>query len=493
MTRNTSSSIRSLAPGAGNFFKIAQRAVLVLPLLLTAACGGNTPLDQQTGFARPIESALYLRADGQKELRREVQYWAGSRNLKKVTVFYSEGGKQISVYRKDGSVQLLTEWYPEPALTAANEPTPTVFSGPGAGILPGIQTVPSAPSPAATPANTVVTVEGAQSAKDAQATAGSAKVYDPPSEFGKIKRSIEYGVDGKTIVEASFFREDGSLSAYGRSNQNGDFELNDYLRDGRSIARQQQFTRAGDVFYLRVVVGAASNTIVSTLKNSEATTTFGDNGIRTMRSTKPTYGMTEDVEFFHADGKSLKFVVNRAYKIEALYFKANGDVDCFRSFDSDGSYTLTKYRDNSGRVKPTNSADGSSPREAYRQYWQAKKDGSGNVSYELTRHEEIGSDGFIARRLTFASGKLVKAEYLNSAGQTVKTLTISATEAVEKIETYTYPPQGGAATVVSTEVSSASSMRESYDGRLLEHAPFEDVRPLVGPPLVPYYYDYEGY
>lgn len=478
--------------------KSALLAALAFPLLLTTACGSHGSLDQHTGYARHLDNELYLRADGQKELRRELQYWTGSRNLKKVTVFYSAGGKQISVYRADGSVRLLTEWYPEPALTVAPpQPTPAVFSGPGTGILPGIQTPATSPTPAAAPSastkpDTTVAppVEGAQSAKDAQATAGSAKVFDPPEKFGKVKRSIEYGEDGKTVVKASFFREDGSLSAYGRSVAGSDFELDDYLKDGRTIARQQVFQKDGDLFFMRILVGAPSFTMVNTLPdNRTQTSTFGKDGLRVSRSTKPQYGDSEDVEFFKADGKSLKYIVYRGFKIEALYFKADGSIDFYRSFDSDGSVTVTKYRDNSGKIKPV-SVDGASPSEAYRQYWQAKKDAKNNVTYELTRLEEIGVDGHIARRLTFSAGKLTRVEYLKADGGFNKIVTIRPDQTVEKVETYTYPP-GGVAVIDAKDVAAGAGLHESFDGKLLERAPFEDVRPLVGPPVPQPWYGYE--
>lgn len=487
-------------------------AALAFPLLLTTACHSRADLEQQTGFAKQLDSQLYLRADGQKELRREVQYWAGSRNLKKVTVFFSAGGKQISVYRADGSIRLLTEWYPEPALTVAPPPepapTPAVFSGSQVGISPGIQTsgTTSTPAPAAAPSPTaagkpgttgnttvVAPVESAQSAKDAQSTAGTAKIYDPPAKFGKVKRSIEYGDDGKTVVKASFFREDGSLSAYGRSLPGSDFALDDYLKDGRTLARQQVFQKDGDLFFMRVVVGAPSNTVETTLPdNRTQTSTFGADGIRVSRSTKPQYGDSEDVEFFKTDGKSLKYIVYRGWKIEALYFKADGTVDYFRSFDSDGSMTITKYRDNAGKVRPV-SVDGASPSEAYRQYWQAKKDAKNNVTYEFTKLEEIGADGHVARRLTFSAGKLTRVEYLRADGAFLKIVTIRSDQTVEKIETYTYPPNGGETVIDSKDVAPGAAMRESYDGKLLERAPFEDVRPLVGPPATPSWYGYEGY
>ncbi|MDZ4833245.1 MAG: hypothetical protein SGJ27_05530 [Candidatus Melainabacteria bacterium] len=455
-----------------NFVKTVLVAALALPLLLTTACGSHSVLDEESGYARQLDSQLLLAHDGQKEMRREVEYWSGSRNLKQVTVFYRAGGKQIAVYRNNGTVRLLTEWYPEPALTVAPPrevaANPAVFSGPGAGILPGIQT-----------------------AEQAQATAGSAKIYDPPTKFGKVKRSIEYGDNGKSIVRASFFREDGSLSAYGRTVGGTDFELVDYTRDGRTIARKQQFTQSGDLFYMQVVVGAPTNIMVAKLLNrTEQTTTFGADGLRVSRSTKPLYG-TEEIEFYRADGKALRLIVYRSYMIEALYFRDDGTVESFRSFGADGSITVTKYRDNCSTKKPE-SVDGASPCEDYRQYWQAKKDASGKVTYELTRLDEIATNGRMSRRLMFRAGKLTFVDYFHPSGDFDKVLTLRPDQTVEQMRTYSYPP-GGVVTSAVTEVAIEKNMRESYDSKLLELAPVEDVRNLVEPLATPPWNGYEGY
>ena len=149
-------------------------------------------------------------------------------------------------------------------------------------------------------------------------------------------------------------------------------------------------------------------------------------------------------------------------------------------------------RRNAGKVRPV-SVDGASPSEAYRQYWQAKKDAKNNVTYEFTKLEEIGADGHVARRLTFSAGKLTRVEYLRADGAFLKIVTIRSDQTVEKIETYTYPPNGGETVIDSKDVAPGAAMRESYDGKLLERAPFEDVRPLVGPPATPSWYGYEGY
>lgn len=460
--------------------------------VLSVGCGRpNASLEQKGDFAgrERINSELFLRADGQKELRREVDYWEGTNLLKRVTVFYSSGGKQISVYREDGTISVLTEWYPEPGLTVAQAPpapaNTTINTGPAEPATIGGDTAGKAPA-----------MVGAQKPEAALGTAGTARVYDPPVKFGKIKRSIEYGADGKTVVKSSFFREDGSMAAYGRLLADGTFEMLEYTADGKTMARHQMFTDDGYVTYMRVVAGEPANSLTRTLAGRvEETVNFRDNGVRFSRVLKAPGTGFEEIEFYKEDGKTLIAVFYRQYKIEALYYKPDGNVDHYRSFDYDGGMTVTKYRDGAGKKKPQ-AVNGTYPQEAYRQYWKSVKDASGNTSLVLDRVEEIGADGRVARKLHFsgAGGRLTRVDYLDEAGLSRQVVILREDGTVERVDDYARPAGGGAATITSTEVAPEKGMRESFDERALQEIPFEDLREKAGPALTyPYYYGYDDY
>jgi hypothetical protein len=497
-----------------------KTSLVVLALLAVTACGGSkTNLEQRGDFAQKLDSELFLRADGQKENRREVEYWKGTQLLKRVTVFYSSGGKQISVYREDGTVRVLTEWYPDASLTVAPpaETLPSVATAAPQATLPAdpnapaasplssnptaISNVPAAGTPAASPngataasgadtasgAAVVPPVPGAQTAEEALGTAYTSRVYDPPTKFGRVKRSIEYSADGKTVVKSSFFREDGSLAAYGKQVAPNTFELHEYLKDGQTLARQQQFTNEGDVVAMRVIVGDPSNTLTRKLKdNVEETTVFGDNHMRATRTFKQPNGQ-EEIEFYRADGRALKYIVYRQYKIEVLYFKEDGSVDHYRVFEYDGSMTVTKYRDGAGKTKPV-PVDGKTPKEAYRQTWKVSgKDAAGKEIYYLANVEEIDATGRVARRLYFSDkGKLSRVDYLNADDKLEKVVVIGENGNIESFDTYVYPAGGGSPEIATTKVDKIE--RETINSTTTKPLGYEDVRPLVGAPVVPYYY-----
>jgi len=489
----------------------AAIALFVLPVVLTTACSrSEAALETGREFGGKLDSELYLRADGQKEARREVEYWKGTRLLKRVTVFYASGGKQISVYRENGTIRVLTEWYPDPSLTAAPpaEATPSLPVTPVTAlpVTPATSAVPqisstttttpaAAQSETATAGDTVAAtpVVGAQTPEEALATDHTAKVADPQTKFGKVKRSVEYGEDGKTVVKSSFYREDGTMAAYGLRTDAETFEQREYLVDGKTMARQQKYTNEGDVIFMRVVVGTQTDSITHKVENVEVTTKFGPDGMRVTRTFRAPYTNYEDIEFYKEDARSLKYIVYRQTTMSILFFKDDGSVDHLRAWGYDGSMTVTKYRDGAGKTKPE-AVNGLTPKEAYRQHWRAgSKDANGNVTYTLSRVDEIGADGRMTRRIDFSSttNQPEKLYYMNDKDQTVRVVTLREDQTVERVENYEYPPQGGAATITPTEVAREKGVRESFDEGKFKATPYEDARKLVGDPLPqPYYYDY---
>ncbi len=496
---------------------------VALALLLVTACGGSKDnLESRADFAQKLDSELYLRADGQKENRREVEYWKGTQLLKRVTIFYSAGGKQISLYREDGTIKVLTEWYPDPSLTVApphevlpTVPAPTAVTSadPNASPAPpsssgsnAISNVPAAgaapavsSSGTAAPANGSDTTGGvaplpsAQTPEEALSTGYTAKIYDPPTKFGKVKRSIEYAADGKTIVRSSFFREDGTMAAFGRQRSKSEFELLEYLKDGRSLARVQQFNNDGDVVYMRVVSGVPSDSLTRKSENGdEVTVTFGSDGIRSRRTFKHQTGY-EDIEFYKADGRSLKYIVYRSYRIEVLYFKDNGSIDHYRVFQPyDNSMEVTVYRDGAGVKKPE-AVDGKTPQVAYRQTWKVVgKDANGKDKYLLTQLEEVDAAGYVSRRLRFndKTGKLERVDYLDDVGRFLKVVNVREDGTTDNYDTYVYPPNAMSETT-NTKVTGVE--RETVPTNLTRPLGFDDVRNVVGPPVQPSYNWYGGY
>lgn len=500
-----------------------RNVLAVLALALVTACGGSKDrLEQRADFAQKLDSELYLRADGQKENRREVEYWKGTQLLKRVTIFYSAGGKQISLYRENGTIKVLTEWYPHPSLTVAppqdtastvSAPPAVTAANPNASPAPpsssGSNAISNAPTSGATaPAvsgNGTATAPGsdttggappvpsAQTPEEALSTGYTAKIYDPPTKFGKVKRSIEYAADGKTILKSSFFREDGTMVAFGRQRSASEFELLEYLKDGRSLARIQQFTNDGDVIYMRVVSGAPSDSITRKAENGdEVTVTFGENGIRSKRTFKHQSGY-EDIEFYKADGRSLKYIAYRSYRLEVLYFKDNGSIDHLRVFQSyDNSMEVTVYRDGAGSKKPE-AVDGKTPQEAYRQTWKVSgKDANGKDTYVLTKLEELDATGYVSRRLHFSekTGKLERVDYLDDLGRFLKVVNVREDGTTDNYDTYVYPPNAMSETK-NTKVTGVE--RETVPTNLTKPVNYEDVRNLVGPPVQPSYNWYGGY
>lgn len=507
---------------------LTRTGFAIAALLLVTACGdSHTSLENRGDFAQRLDSELYLPADGDKENRREVEYWKGTQLLKRVTVFYSSGGKQISVYREDGTIRLLTEWYPEPGLTtppaepvtsvatvpAASAPdssgtatTSTVSSSPGSisnapagaasGPIPGSASTASADTASGAGVDSAVVLPSVETAQEALSTRHTSKVFEPPAKFGKVKRSIEYGVDGVTVLKSSFFREDGSMASHGKTLEDGEtFEQLEYLKDGRTLARRQLYTKAGDVFYMRVGAVAPSNTVVRSLSEGRIeTVVFGDDGLRITRTVKQRSGY-ENIEFYKADGRSLKYIVYRTYTISVLYFKDDGTIDHSRIFH-DGGMTVTKFRDNAGTKLPE-PVDGKYPKDLFRQSWKVVgKDANGKPTYRLSRIEEIDASGRTTRRLHFSdsTGKLNRVEYLDDEQRISRALTVrEEDQTVESIDTYTYTPGVYSPDITNEKVEPGKGIRETVDSKTAAPVPFEDVRDKVEPVSQPSWYYYEGY
>src|SRR5579883_3445783 len=154
-------------------------ALLFALFSLTGCQRQPQAISQDKGFIKQLDFELYLRAAGGKEVRREVEYWPGTRTLKLVHAYLSDGGTLLSTYSEKGVVNRLSEWYPPAASTAGG------------------------------------------------ATAPPSNDADAP----QLKREIDYDANG-AIDHAVFFRPDGTRQAEGHERSDGLFELVDYSDNG---------------------------------------------------------------------------------------------------------------------------------------------------------------------------------------------------------------------------------------------------------------------
>ncbi len=410
-------------------------ALLFALFSLTGCQRQPQAISQDKGFIKQLDFELYLRAAGGKEVRREVEYWPGTRTLKLVHAYLSDGGTLLATYSEKGVVNRLSEWYPPAASTAGG------------------------------------------------ATAPPSNDADAP----QLKREIDYDANG-AIDHAVFFRPDGTRQAEGHERSDGLFELVDYSDNGVAVSKLQVFTTDGEPMFLRVVQGEPVKTWQGkTRDGKDETVAFNDNGVRISRTiTKSNF---EDTEFFKEDGRTLKFTVYRHYKISALYVNADGTLDQLRSFDS-SSMLVIKYRQG---VRITVDPDSSSYQkgEQYRQYYRIQTVDS-KESFVLEKVEEIDDAGKVSRRLYFNDQQqLSKVEYVDPDGSLSKAVAIRDNGTIERIDEYQKQPNAPV-NIKSTPVDETQALHEHYNQRLAAPLPFTDPRPLVGPPVAQPYYEY-GY
>ncbi len=424
-------------------------STMVAGITLSVMCGcfpSNSEPD--TTLGKLLDTELLLPREESPELRREVEYWPLTRSKKNITVFYRAGGMLEESYRADGTLASRTEWYP----LEGGWPPLSVKS------------------------------QNLEDLVDADQSGGNKRVSEVPNQFGPIRRSFQLLADGR-VDKAAIFRKDGTKLAEGSRLVDGSFEQFDYALDGKTVAQQRRFSKEGELVYARVMLGDKIKSLTKKVSDShEETIEFRDDGSRRSKTIRELATRYEEIEFFKADGQTLRLVVYRKLKIEALYFKEDGSVDHFRSFDGDGGMTVVKYRDNAGSVRPV-ADNGRTPKEAYRQTWR----GDGHEHYTLDRLEEIGATGYVSRRFAFSltGGKLFKIDYLDKEYSSTKVLILRDDMTVERIDNYERFGDSRIPSIQSVAVEPEKKMRDSFDEKMFEQLPYEDVRNLVGPPIPP--------
>lgn len=417
----------------------AALGALLVGVLLTALLflGGGSSSQEGNNFPERTDHRVFLKFGEGEESTRHAEFFPGSETLRYIEVEYKDGRSLSVEYREDGTASTLLELYPaQPADSTT-------------GVVPQRQT----------------------------------------------KRAITYGADGATVVTAYFYREDGTAEGFGRLRaglEGPEFEQLIYGEDGHSIVRQEVFTADGDYIFYRQFDSEAESFVTRKLEDgTEEKIAFRENGTRLSKTRKKPNTNFEDIDFYGADGLTREFTVFRQTKIKVLYYHPDGSVDSYREFGS-GEMTFVKYKDGSGTVKPEPNAKGETPAEAYRQYWKIAKADDGKETSELVRLEELDSTGKVARRLHFSSGKIFKVEDLDAQGDTTTVTIVRDDGTVERIDRYQRHPSGPP-TITSEEVPQERGLNVPHDGKLLEDKPFADPRPLVGPPVEPYYRYPYGY
>ncbi len=408
---------------------------LVITVLVVGFSRNDGTINQEP-FRKQLGSELFLKPDGSKEQRREVVYWPGTRTIKTISVTYADGGLQVSQYRNTGKISLLTEWFPAPNIEQF----------------------------------------------------GTA----PDTTHGPVKRMIEFGEDGSTILKASFYRADGTRQAIGRTEGDSLFHLLDYDVDGTTLTKQQVFEKSGIPTFLLVRVGEPITTETRKLPNGNIETTgFAKTGERTMRGVTQASNQFEDIDFYKDDGLHRKFTVFRHYRISVVYYRDDGSIDHYRAFDGN-QMTVVQYRPG---VTPKIDPDAyvTQPGESLRQYYQEVTEaGSNQTTFKLTKVEEVNEAGKVARRIQYSdAGQPKKVEYLDDKGLTTREVSLRENGTVETVTVYDRPANGPV-TTTETKVDESANQHENFDPRLTTALPLVDPRPLVGDPVQYPYYEY-GY
>lgn len=420
----------------------AALGALLVGVLLTALLflGGGSSSQEGNNFPERTDHRVFLKFGEGEESTRHAEFFPGSETLRHIEVEYKDGRSLSVEYREDGTASTLLELYPaQPADSTT-------------GVVPQRQT----------------------------------------------KRAITYGADGATVVTAYFYREDGTAEGFGRLRaglEGHEFEQLTYGEDGHSIVRQEVFTADGDYIFYRQFDSEAESFVTRKLEDgTEEKIAFRENGTRLSKTRKKPNTNFEDIDFYGADGLTREFTVFRSQKISVVYYRGDGTVDSYREFSSDEMMVL-KYKDGSGTVKPEYNARGDNPAVAYRQYWKVVKGDDGQETYQLTRFDEFDSTGKVTRRFLFKSDKLFIVETFDGNGDTTTVTIVRDDGTVERIDHYQKQTSGPPA-VTSEDVPAERGLTVPHDDKLFKDTPFTDPRPLVGPPVQPYYpsypYGYDG-
>jgi|AGTN01.3.fsa_nt_gi hypothetical protein len=422
--------------------KVSALSALLVGVLLIALFslrGGAPNLTAGKSFPERTEHRVFLKFGDGEESTRHADFWPGTQTLRHLEIEYKDGRHLAVEYRNDGTAASLLELYPASEADSAT------------GVVPA----------------------------------------------RKTKRAITYGADGLSAETAYFYREDGTVEGFGRQRaglEGPEYEQLTYGEDGHSIVRQEVFTADGDYIFYREFDSEPTSFVSRKLEDgSEEKVQFRENGTRLSRTLKKPNSNNEDVDFYAADGLHREFTVFRAQKIAVVYYHLDGTVDSYREFASD-EMTVLKYKDGSGTVKPEPNARGDNPAAAYKQYWKVVKGDDGKETYELTRFDEFDSTGKVTRRFHFSSGKVSRVENLDAKGDTTTVTTLRDDGTVERIERY-QPQPNGVPSVAWENIPQERGLTVPHDDKLFKDAPFADPRPLVGPPVAPYYsypYGYDG-
>lgn len=399
--------------------------------------------------SRPkLDTRLFFADKGTAESEREVEYWPGTEVRKQLDIEYRNGDALHVEFRRDGTAKSLVEYQ------LASGSLPDTTNGVG-------------------------------------------------SDFEAVrvlKRRIEYGEDGISVVDALFYRADSTVAAASRTLPGGRFEQIVYDKDGASILEHQLFNSSGSLIYMRLLGGNRQHYVERSLDDGGIEKiAFREDGTRLYRMVKGPRTNNEDYDFFAADGVTRMYTVYRHLRVSVLYYRPDGQVDHYREFFND-EMTVIRYRDNAGTDLPS-TVGGKRPAELYRQYWKFVKerneDGSPSEKghYVLDRVDEHDQSGATIRKLHFKDGKVFKVDYLDQKGLSEKVVILRDDGTVERIDHYDRTGSGPAS-IKSEDVPQEKGLKESHDPVLSVDDGFgtviADPRNDVGAPVAPYY-PYDGY
>ncbi|MBZ0185750.1 MAG: hypothetical protein K8F91_05805, partial [Candidatus Obscuribacterales bacterium] len=302
----------------------------------------------------------------------------------------------------------------------------------------------------------------------------------------QLKRVIEYGADGKQVLQARFLREDGSLKAAGRILPSGRFEQLDYAENGQTLIAQRSYLSDGEVVFFRDFVDADNRSQNQELADgTKLTIEFRQDGTRLSRKSKKRSSQNELVYFYGEDGVTERFMVYRHQKISVVYFNEDGTLSHAREFASGGGMIVFVYR--KGAVSDSDLESGVLPAGAvaYRQHW-IKNYGIDSKEHEfvLDRVEKLNADGKVERRYKFDNRrKLSGVEYVNSDEKVVESHDLRDDGTVERIYFNEWADKDYPSSTRSQPVSKDEALKPDVDQTLFAPVDFVDPRPLVGPPV----------
>lgn len=231
--------------------------------------------------------------------------------------------------------------------------------------------------------------------------------FYPASKDGtgqpKVKRTVLFDSNGKTVLFERLLRPDGTIEMLSRSRVDGGKETETFFPDGKTTKLHKIVTARGEVT-LEEVYRQNGKLEMQTRKvgyDTTEITEYRENGARLSVTTRGSNRWSPvEVVVFDSDGIMVEQKIRySSSQVEVEYRRADGTLAEKRSYSRYSGVTVTTY-----------GADG---KPQYRQEWRNSAAGDNFTDMSkarLTKIEELKPDGTVEREIELRDdGKSVKS------------------------------------------------------------------------------------